>query len=85
MELGVPPPHPQTSCSELFRVLPVSHRVSAVYNSVRGSCSDAGFFTTHCSVPDVPLSPKLTHRTKSTLSLQWKVGAGPRGWLGGGL
>uniref|UniRef100_H3CMG4 Fibronectin type III domain containing 3Ba n=1 Tax=Tetraodon nigroviridis TaxID=99883 RepID=H3CMG4_TETNG len=42
------------------------------YNSVRGPCSEACSFTTHCSVPDVPLSPKLTHRTKSTLSLQWK-------------
>uniref|UniRef100_A0A8D0AL13 Fibronectin type III domain containing 3Ba n=1 Tax=Sander lucioperca TaxID=283035 RepID=A0A8D0AL13_SANLU len=48
-------------------------RVSAMYNSVRGSCSEAGSFTTHCSAPDVPLSPKLSHRTKSTLTLQWKV------------
>uniref|UniRef100_A0A3B4UA92 Fibronectin type III domain containing 3Ba n=1 Tax=Seriola dumerili TaxID=41447 RepID=A0A3B4UA92_SERDU len=47
-------------------------RVSAMYNSVRGSCSEAGSFTTHCSVPDVPLPPKLSHRTKSTLTLQWK-------------
>uniref|UniRef100_A0A3B4ZMV1 Fibronectin type III domain containing 3B n=1 Tax=Stegastes partitus TaxID=144197 RepID=A0A3B4ZMV1_9TELE len=47
-------------------------RVSAMYNSVRGSCSEAGSFTTHCSVPDVPLTPKLSHRTKSTLTLQWK-------------
>ncbi|XP_036928494.1 fibronectin type III domain containing 3Ba [Acanthopagrus latus] len=47
-------------------------RVSAMYNLVRGSCSEAGSFTTHCSVPDVPLSPKLSHRTKSTLTLQWK-------------
>uniref|UniRef100_A0A8C4HQU4 Fibronectin type III domain containing 3Ba n=1 Tax=Dicentrarchus labrax TaxID=13489 RepID=A0A8C4HQU4_DICLA len=50
-------------------------RVSAMYNSVRGSCSEAGSFTTHCSIPDVPLSPKLSHRTKSTLTLQWKVWA----------
>uniref|UniRef100_A0A8D0ASC3 Fibronectin type III domain containing 3Ba n=1 Tax=Sander lucioperca TaxID=283035 RepID=A0A8D0ASC3_SANLU len=48
------------------------YRVSAMYNSVRGSCSEAGSFTTHCSAPDVPLSPKLSHRTKSTLTLQWK-------------
>uniref|UniRef100_A0AAQ5XAT6 Fibronectin type-III domain-containing protein n=1 Tax=Amphiprion ocellaris TaxID=80972 RepID=A0AAQ5XAT6_AMPOC len=41
-------------------------RVSAMYNSVRGSCSEAGSFTTHCSVPDVPLTPKLSHRTKKT-------------------
>uniref|UniRef100_A0A7N8Y058 Fibronectin type III domain containing 3Ba n=1 Tax=Mastacembelus armatus TaxID=205130 RepID=A0A7N8Y058_9TELE len=50
-------------------------RVSATYNSVRGSCSEAASFTTHCSVPDVPLPPKLSHRTKSTLTLQWKVQA----------
>ncbi|KAF7646783.1 hypothetical protein LDENG_00182370 [Lucifuga dentata] len=47
-------------------------RVSALYNSVRGSCSEAGSFTTHCGVPDVPFPPKLSHRTKSTLTLQWK-------------
>uniref|UniRef100_A0A672FXZ2 Fibronectin type III domain containing 3Ba n=1 Tax=Salarias fasciatus TaxID=181472 RepID=A0A672FXZ2_SALFA len=47
-------------------------RVSAIYNSVRGSCSEASSFTTHCSVPDVPQTPKLTHRSKSTLTLQWK-------------
>ncbi|KAI9541064.1 hypothetical protein NQZ68_034825, partial [Dissostichus eleginoides] len=47
-------------------------RVSAMYNLVRGSCSETGSFTTHCSIPDVPLSPKLSHRTKSTLTLQWK-------------
>ncbi|XP_071384803.1 fibronectin type III domain-containing protein 3B-like, partial [Centroberyx affinis] len=47
-------------------------RVSALYNSVRGSCSEAGSFTTHSSVPDVPFPPKLSHRTKSTLTLQWK-------------
>ncbi|XP_022078744.2 fibronectin type III domain containing 3Ba [Acanthochromis polyacanthus] len=47
-------------------------RVSAMYNSVRGSCSEAGSFTTHCGVPDVPLTPKLSNRTKSTLTLQWK-------------
>ncbi|XP_060939245.1 fibronectin type III domain containing 3Ba isoform X2 [Limanda limanda] len=47
-------------------------RVSAMYNSVRGSCSEAGSFTTHCSVADVPLPPKFSHRTKSTLTLQWK-------------
>ncbi|XP_061650231.1 fibronectin type III domain containing 3Ba isoform X3 [Phyllopteryx taeniolatus] len=49
-------------------------RVCAAYNCVRGSCSEASSFTTHCSVsvPDVPLAPKLSHRTKSTLTLQWK-------------
>ncbi|XP_034433016.1 fibronectin type III domain containing 3Ba [Hippoglossus hippoglossus] len=47
-------------------------RVSAMYNTVRGSCSEAGSFTSHCSVPDVPLPPKFSHRTKNTLTLQWK-------------
>ncbi|XP_015230761.1 PREDICTED: fibronectin type III domain-containing protein 3B isoform X1 [Cyprinodon variegatus] len=47
-------------------------RVLALYNSVRGSYSEVGSFTTHCSAPDVPLPPKLSHRTKTSLSLQWK-------------
>lgn len=56
-------------------VRPLAGRVCATYNSVRGSCSEACTFTTHCSVsvPDVPLAPRLSHRTKSTLTLQWKV------------
>lgn len=62
-------------CVWFLDVLLICFRVSAMYNSVRGSCSEAGSFTTHCSVPDVPLSPKLSHRTKSTLTLQWKVKA----------
>ncbi|XP_064188714.1 fibronectin type III domain-containing protein 3B-like [Anguilla rostrata] len=47
-------------------------RVSAMYNDVRGSCSEAGAFTTHSSIPDCPSPPRLSHRTKSTLTLQWK-------------
>uniref|UniRef100_A0A8C5HKZ9 Fibronectin type-III domain-containing protein n=1 Tax=Gouania willdenowi TaxID=441366 RepID=A0A8C5HKZ9_GOUWI len=47
-------------------------RVSATYNSVRGSSSEAGSFKTHCSVPDAPLHPKLSHRNKNSLTLQWK-------------
>ncbi|KAM6960940.1 fibronectin type III domain containing 3Ba [Aplochiton taeniatus] len=47
-------------------------RVSAIYNSVRGACSEVAGFSTHCSLPDVPSPPKLSHRTKSSLSLQWK-------------
>uniref|UniRef100_A0A8C2KLN2 Fibronectin type III domain containing 3Ba n=1 Tax=Cyprinus carpio TaxID=7962 RepID=A0A8C2KLN2_CYPCA len=48
-------------------------RVNAVCNSVKGSCSEVGGFTTHSSTPDCPLPPKLSHRTKSTLTLQWKA------------
>ncbi|KAJ8409624.1 hypothetical protein AAFF_G00230250 [Aldrovandia affinis] len=47
-------------------------RVNAVCNAVKGSCSEAGAFTTHSSTPDCPFPPKLSHRTKSTLTLQWK-------------
>uniref|UniRef100_A0A672S6W4 Fibronectin type III domain-containing protein 3B-like n=1 Tax=Sinocyclocheilus grahami TaxID=75366 RepID=A0A672S6W4_SINGR len=47
--------------------------VNAVCNSVKGSCSEVGAFTTHSSTPDCPLPPKLSHRTKSTLTLQWKA------------
>ncbi|XP_066565011.1 fibronectin type III domain containing 3Ba isoform X2 [Amia ocellicauda] len=48
-------------------------RVNAVYNTVKGSCSEAVSFTTHSSTPDCPFSPKLSHRTKSSLTLQWKA------------
>uniref|UniRef100_A0A672S769 Fibronectin type III domain-containing protein 3B-like n=1 Tax=Sinocyclocheilus grahami TaxID=75366 RepID=A0A672S769_SINGR len=51
----------------------VIYRVNAVCNSVKGSCSEVGAFTTHSSTPDCPLPPKLSHRTKSTLTLQWKA------------
>nr|XP_055037970.1 fibronectin type III domain-containing protein 3B isoform X2 [Misgurnus anguillicaudatus] len=47
-------------------------RVSAVSNSVKVPCSDARAFTTHCGPPDTPLPPRLTNRTKSSLTLQWK-------------
>uniref|UniRef100_A0A3B4FDF1 Fibronectin type III domain containing 3B n=1 Tax=Pundamilia nyererei TaxID=303518 RepID=A0A3B4FDF1_9CICH len=47
-------------------------RVSAMYNLVRGSCSEAGSFTTESTVPDVPSPPKLTNRAKTSLTLQWK-------------
>uniref|UniRef100_A0A8K9X4R2 Fibronectin type III domain containing 3Ba n=1 Tax=Oncorhynchus mykiss TaxID=8022 RepID=A0A8K9X4R2_ONCMY len=46
---------------------------SAVCNSnLRGVCSETGSFTTHTCPPDLPFPPKLSHRTKSTLTLQWK-------------
>uniref|UniRef100_A0A8C9W1Q2 Fibronectin type III domain containing 3Ba n=1 Tax=Scleropages formosus TaxID=113540 RepID=A0A8C9W1Q2_SCLFO len=47
-------------------------RVNAMCNTVRGSCSEPGSFSTLSSVPDCPLPPKLSHRTKSSLTLQWK-------------
>ncbi|KAG7255365.1 hypothetical protein CRUP_002116 [Coryphaenoides rupestris] len=50
----------------------VIYSVSALYNALRGSSSETASFTTQCSVPDPPFPPKLSHRTKSTLTLQWK-------------
>ncbi|XP_031415915.1 fibronectin type III domain containing 3Ba [Clupea harengus] len=47
-------------------------RVNTMHNSAKGSCSEAGAFTTHSSTPDCPFPPKLSHRTKSSLTLQWK-------------
>ncbi|XP_076831819.1 fibronectin type III domain containing 3Ba [Brachyhypopomus gauderio] len=47
-------------------------RVQAMCNSLKGSCSEVGTFTTHSSTPDSPSPPKLSHRTKSSLTLQWK-------------
>uniref|UniRef100_A0A671SMK1 Fibronectin type III domain-containing protein 3B-like n=1 Tax=Sinocyclocheilus anshuiensis TaxID=1608454 RepID=A0A671SMK1_9TELE len=45
---------------------------STVCNSVKGPSSDARAFTTHSAPPDTPLPPRLSHRTKSSLTLQWK-------------
>uniref|UniRef100_A0AAY5EE10 Fibronectin type-III domain-containing protein n=1 Tax=Electrophorus electricus TaxID=8005 RepID=A0AAY5EE10_ELEEL len=47
-------------------------RVSAACNSVKGPDSEARTFTTHSAPPDIPLPPRLSHRTKSSLTLQWK-------------
>ncbi|KAG1944088.1 fibronectin type III domain-containing protein 3B [Pimephales promelas] len=47
-------------------------RVSTVCNSVKGPSSDARAFTTQSAPPDTPLPPRLSHRTKSSLTLQWK-------------
>lgn len=48
-------------------------RVYAVYNSVKGSCSEPVGFTTHSCAPECPFPPKPSHRTKNSLTLQWKV------------
>nr|XP_060623504.1 fibronectin type III domain-containing protein 3B [Anolis sagrei ordinatus]XP_060623505.1 fibronectin type III domain-containing protein 3B [Anolis sagrei ordinatus] len=50
-------------------------RVYAVYNSVKGSCSEPVSFITHSCVPDCPFPPKPSHRTKNSLTLQWKAPA----------
>ncbi|XP_022536906.2 fibronectin type III domain-containing protein 3B [Astyanax mexicanus] len=47
-------------------------RVSAVCNSVKGPHSEVRAFTTHSAPPETPLPPRLSHRTKSSLTLQWK-------------
>uniref|UniRef100_A0A671Q4F2 Fibronectin type III domain-containing protein 3B-like n=1 Tax=Sinocyclocheilus anshuiensis TaxID=1608454 RepID=A0A671Q4F2_9TELE len=51
----------------------VFYRVSTVCNSVKGPSFDAWAFTTHSAPPDTPPPPRLSHRTKSSLTLQWKV------------
>ncbi|ELW60919.1 Fibronectin type III domain-containing protein 3B [Tupaia chinensis] len=48
-------------------------RVYAMYNSVKGSCSEPVSFTTHSCAPECPCPPKLAHRSKSSLTLQWKA------------
>ncbi|NXX89001.1 FND3B protein, partial [Centropus bengalensis] len=48
-------------------------RIYATYNSVKGSCSEPVSFTTHSSAPECPFPPKPSHRTKSSLTLQWKA------------
>uniref|UniRef100_A0A9J8AAW0 Fibronectin type III domain containing 3B n=1 Tax=Cyprinus carpio carpio TaxID=630221 RepID=A0A9J8AAW0_CYPCA len=48
------------------------HSPHTVCNSMKGPSSDARAFTTHSAPPDTPLPPRLSHRTKSSLTLQWK-------------
>uniref|UniRef100_A0A452TVH5 Fibronectin type III domain containing 3B n=1 Tax=Ursus maritimus TaxID=29073 RepID=A0A452TVH5_URSMA len=48
-------------------------RVYAMYNSVKGSCSEPVSFTTHSCAPECPFPPKLAHRSRSSLTLQWKA------------
>ncbi|XP_053566114.1 fibronectin type III domain-containing protein 3B [Bombina bombina] len=48
-------------------------RVYAMNTSVKGSGTEPVSFTTHSCAPECPFPPKLSHRTKSALSLQWKV------------
>ncbi|XP_004383532.1 fibronectin type III domain-containing protein 3B isoform X3 [Trichechus manatus latirostris] len=48
-------------------------RVYAMYNSVKGSYSEPVSFTTHSCAPECPFPPKLAHRSKSSLTLQWKA------------
>uniref|UniRef100_A0A8C9SZV6 Fibronectin type III domain containing 3B n=1 Tax=Scleropages formosus TaxID=113540 RepID=A0A8C9SZV6_SCLFO len=51
----------------------VSYRINALCGNVRGSSSEPVVFTTLASSPECPLPPRLSHRTKSSLTLQWKV------------
>uniref|UniRef100_A0A8C9TY20 Fibronectin type III domain containing 3B n=1 Tax=Scleropages formosus TaxID=113540 RepID=A0A8C9TY20_SCLFO len=50
----------------------VSYRINALCGNVRGSSSEPVVFTTLASSPECPLPPRLSHRTKSSLTLQWK-------------
>ncbi|XP_073434942.1 fibronectin type III domain-containing protein 3B isoform X1 [Dendrobates tinctorius] len=48
-------------------------RIYTTNKSVKGSCSEPITFTTHSSAPECPFPPKLSQRTKSSLTLQWKA------------
>uniref|UniRef100_A0A8C5TVQ4 Fibronectin type-III domain-containing protein 3A n=1 Tax=Malurus cyaneus samueli TaxID=2593467 RepID=A0A8C5TVQ4_9PASS len=48
-------------------------RVQVEYNCVKGSPSEAESFTTASCEPDVPNLPRITNRTKNSLTLQWKA------------
>ncbi|KAB0374033.1 hypothetical protein FD755_014289, partial [Muntiacus reevesi] len=64
---------PSTVNYELYRSLYHGSWVYAMYNSVKGSCSEPVSFTTHSCAPECPFPPKLAHRSKSSLTLQWKA------------
>ncbi|KAG9491830.1 hypothetical protein GDO78_000368 [Eleutherodactylus coqui] len=48
-------------------------RVQAELNCVKGNPSEAVSFTTTSCEPETPNPPRITNRTKNSLSLQWKV------------
>ncbi|KAM9321018.1 fibronectin type-III domain-containing protein 3A [Gastrophryne carolinensis] len=48
-------------------------RVQAELISVKGNPSEAVSFTTMSCEPDTPNHPRITNRTKNSLSLQWKA------------
>ncbi|XP_044147913.1 fibronectin type III domain-containing protein 3B isoform X2 [Bufo gargarizans] len=48
-------------------------RVYTTNKSVKGSCSEPVTFTTHSCAPECPFPPKLSQRSKSSLTLQWKA------------
>uniref|UniRef100_A0A8C5TVB1 Fibronectin type-III domain-containing protein 3A n=1 Tax=Malurus cyaneus samueli TaxID=2593467 RepID=A0A8C5TVB1_9PASS len=48
-------------------------KVQVEYNCVKGSPSEAESFTTASCEPDVPNLPRITNRTKNSLTLQWKA------------
>uniref|UniRef100_A0A8C7E5G9 Fibronectin type III domain containing 3B n=1 Tax=Naja naja TaxID=35670 RepID=A0A8C7E5G9_NAJNA len=47
-------------------------RIHAMYNSVKGSCSEPVSFITRSCAPECPFPPRPSHRTKNSLTLQWK-------------
>ncbi|ETE72948.1 Fibronectin type III domain-containing protein 3B [Ophiophagus hannah] len=48
-------------------------RIHAMYNSVKGSCSEPVSFITRSCAPECPFPPRPSHRTKNSLTLQWKA------------
>nr|XP_056712594.1 fibronectin type-III domain-containing protein 3A [Euleptes europaea] len=48
-------------------------RVLAQCNCIKGTPSEAESFTTMSCEPDTPNSPRIIHRTKNSLTLQWKA------------
>ncbi|XP_074843924.1 fibronectin type-III domain-containing protein 3A isoform X1 [Carettochelys insculpta] len=48
-------------------------RVQAECNCIKGSPSEVESFTTMSCEPDIPNPPRITNRTKNSLTLQWKA------------
>ncbi|XP_053312265.1 fibronectin type-III domain-containing protein 3A [Spea bombifrons] len=48
-------------------------RVKAEMNGVQGNPSEAVSFTTMSSEPETPNAPRITNRTKNSLTVQWKA------------
>ncbi|MGH0119287.1 UNVERIFIED_CONTAM: hypothetical protein FKN15_026967, partial [Acipenser sinensis] len=74
------PPITEFECSICLQCFSESSRnyvsykvVCAMYNSLKGSCSEPVSFATHSCSPEGPFPPKLSYRNKSSLTLQWKA------------
>lgn len=57
----------------IYNVLFVHFRLRATWENTQGPYSEVVACTTPLTVPDKPISPRVTHKTKNALTLKWNV------------